>query len=73
MISLFSQMKTKTKHPSIWSYRTDCCLSWEVEIEQTWMNIVQKSTNFSYKMNKSWGYNVQHGTIINVIVPYILM
>ena len=34
--------KKKKKTPSIWSYRTDCCLSQDVEIEQTWMNIVKK-------------------------------
>ena len=28
----------------------------------------QQLQTFSYKINKSWGYNVQHGTIINSIV-----
>ena len=74
MISLFGQMeKKKKKNPKHMELQNRLlpepgCRDWANMDEYC-----QKSTNFSYKMNNSWGYNVQHGTIINIIAPYTLM
>ena len=35
-----------------------------------WRIVNQREQTFSYKVNKSWRYNVQHGAIVNSIVLY---